>query len=151
MTNLVDWTTLTLAQTTGAPTLDAKPAVTGAAGTASTAVPSAGPAGAAASGAGSPAPEQGGGGMLVFVMLAGLGVLMFFNIMTSRRERKKREQMMGSIKKHDKVLTVGGIVGSVVELKDDTVVLKVDEQTNTRITFNKTAISQVIPAAAQQG
>lgn len=89
--------------------------------------------------------------MLVFVMLAGLGVLMFFNIMTSRRERKKREQMMGSIKKHDKVLTVGGIVGSVVELKDDTVVLKVDEQTNTRITFNKTAISQVIPAAAQQG
>ena len=67
---------------------------------------------------------------------------------TSRREKKKRSDLLGNIKKHDKVLTIGGIVGTVVELKDDSLILKVDETSNTRITFTKSSISQVIPQDA---
>jgi glycyl-tRNA synthetase beta chain len=37
------------------------------------------------------------------------------------------------------------VLGTVVEMKDDAVVLKVDETSNTRITFSKSAISQVMP------
>jgi preprotein translocase subunit YajC len=69
-------------------------------------------------------------------------------VVGGRREKKKREQMLAGIKRHDKVVTIGGIVGSVVELKDDSVILKVDETSNTRITFSKSAISQVMPQDA---
>jgi preprotein translocase subunit YajC len=81
--------------------------------------------------------------MVMLIVL--MGAMILFSFVSARREKKKREQLLGNIKKHDKVLTVGGIMGSVVELKDDSVVLKVDETSNTRITFAKSAISQVMP------
>lgn len=126
----------------GAPSLDVNPAAP-----AATAAPG---APGAATGA-APAADAGGSPTSMLVMMfAIVGVFIAFSIFGSRRERKKRELMLGAIKKHDKVLTLGGIVGSVVEFKDDTVVLKVDEQTNTRITVTKTAISQVLAGAPAQ-
>ncbi|MFZ9915037.1 MAG: preprotein translocase subunit YajC, partial [Phycisphaerales bacterium] len=84
------------------------------------AAPSAGTAVApAASGApagGAPAPAQG----LDFFTIMLFAVLLAFIVMTvlgGRRERKKFEQMLSSIKKNDQVRTVGGIIGSVVEVK----------------------------------
>ena len=47
--------------------------------------------------------------------------------------------MIDAIKKGDKVVTIGGIRGTVAVVKDSTVVLKVDD--NTRIEFSKNAIS----------
>jgi preprotein translocase subunit YajC len=84
--------------------------------------------------------------MIMMVVL--LGAMILFSFVSARREKKKREELLGNIKKHDKVLTIGGVVGTVVEMKDDSVVLKVDETSNTRITFTKTAISQVIQQGA---
>ena len=52
--------------------------------------------------------------------------------------------MLNAIKKHDKVQTIGGVLGAVVEIKPDTVVLKVDESSNTRITFARSSIQQVL-------
>ena len=74
--------------------------------------------------------------------------MILFSFVSSRREKKKRDQLLGNIKKHDKVLTIGGVVGTVVEVKDAEIILKVDETSNTRITFTKSAISQVIPQDA---
>ncbi|HRP61841.1 MAG TPA: preprotein translocase subunit YajC [Phycisphaerales bacterium] len=82
--------------------------------------------------------------MIVFLMI---GVMIIFSIMGTRRERKKREAMINSIKKHDKVQTIGGVIGSIVELKPDFVVLKVDESSNTRITFARSAIQQIIKSS----
>lgn len=82
--------------------------------------------------------------MIVFLMI---GVMIIFSIMGTRRERKKREAMISSIKKHDKVQTIGGVIGSIVELKPDFVVLKVDESSNTRITFARSAIQQIIKSS----
>lgn len=121
-----------LAQAPQGPSLPGAPAAP-AAGTATDA------AGAAAQGA----PAGGGSFMVMLIVL--MGAMILFSFVSARREKKKREQLLGNIKKHDKVLTVGGIMGSVVELKDDSVVLKVDETSNTRITFAKSAISQVMP------
>ena len=121
-----------LAQAQQGPSLPGAPAAP-AAGTATDA------AGTAAQGA----PAGGGSFMVMLIVL--MGAMILFSFVSARREKKKREQLLGNIKKHDKVLTVGGIMGSVVELKDDSVVLKVDETSNTRITFAKSAISQVMP------
>ena len=78
-------------------------------------------------------------------------VMIFFTMMGSRRDRKKREALLSSISKHDKVQTVGGVIGSVVEIKPDTIVLKVDESANTRITFARSAIQQIITSSETVG
>jgi preprotein translocase subunit YajC len=109
------------------------------------AAPAAGTPGAAAPGASNAAP---GGSSFMIMMIVLLGAMILFSFVSSRREKKKRDQLLGNIKKHDKVLTIGGVVGTVVEVKDAEIVLKVDETSNTRITFTKSAISQVIPQDA---
>ena len=103
--------------------------------------PAAAPA-AATGGAGGAAPASGNAFMLM--MLVVLGAMVLFTFMNGRREKKKREELLGNIKKHDRVLTIGGVIGTVVEVKDDAVILKVDETSNTRITFTKAAVSQVM-------
>ena len=86
--------------------------------------------------------SQGFVAMIVLVFVA----MIAFSFMGQRRDRKKRQVMLGAIKKHDRVQTIGGVIGSIVELKPDTVVLKVDESSNTRITFSRSAIQQVVVA-----
>ena len=105
-------------------------------------------AASAANGAAAPATGPAGGSGFLIMMMVLLGTMVLFSVMSGRREKKKRAELMGSIKKHDKVMTVGGVLGTVVEMKDDAVVLKVDETSNTRITFSKSAISQVMPQDA---
>ena len=56
---------------------------------------------------------------------------------------------MSAIKKHDRVQTIGGVIGAIVEVKPDEVVLKVDESSNTRITFARSAIQQVLAASGE--
>ena len=102
-------------------------------------------AASAANGAAAPATGPAGGSGFLIIMMVLLGTMVLFSVMSGRREKKKRAELLGSIKKHDKVMTVGGVLGTVVEMKDDAVVLKVDETSNTRITFSKSAISQVMP------
>jgi preprotein translocase subunit YajC len=77
----------------------------------------------------------------------GSGVLLALIVRTvlgGRREKKKFEAMMSSIKKNDQVRTVGGIIGSVVEVKPDVVVLKIDENSNTKITVVRSKIEAVM-------
>ena len=120
-----------LAQTTDGPSLPGAPA------------PAASAAATDAAGAAAPSASGGSGFMIMMVVL--LGAMILFSFINARREKKKRSDLLGNIKKHDKVMTIGGIVGTVVEMKDDALILKVDETSNTRITFAKSAISQVIP------
>ncbi len=88
----------------------------------------------------------GGSGFLVVLVLMFV-VMIVFSFMGQRRDRKKREAMIGAVKKHYKGQTVGGVIGSVVEVKTDTIVLKVDESANTRITFARSSIQQVLTSA----
>lgn len=106
------------------------------------------PAGNGGTGAGQTAAPAGGGlGWLFPAMLLFLGVLIVTSLLGQRKERKKRQELISSIKKHDKVQTIGGVIGSIVELKPDFVVLKVDESSNTRITFARSAIQQVVKSS----
>jgi preprotein translocase subunit YajC len=57
--------------------------------------------------------------------------------------------MLDSLKKHDQVVTRGGVFGSIVEIKTDRVVLKVDESSNTRITVVRDSIEQVTSDSTQ--
>ncbi|MDP7008745.1 MAG: preprotein translocase subunit YajC [Phycisphaerales bacterium] len=83
-----------------------------------------------------------GGNFFLILMLFVLGMLVF-SAFGGRKQRKKRASMLDSLKKHDQVVTRGGVFGSIVELKPDRVILKVDESSNTRITVVRESIEQV--------
>mgnify|MGYP001252705624 CR=1 FL=1 len=80
----------------------------------------------------------------VFGLLLALGVLWFFLLRSQRRERGKHAQMLAALKRNDRVQTIGGIIGTVVEVRDHEVVLKVDESSNVKIRFNRQAVKEVL-------
>lgn len=83
------------------------------------------------------------GGMMLPLILVFV-VLMIFTMGSGRKEKKRRAQMLTSLQKNAKVQTVGGVLGTVVEVRDDEVVVKVDENSNTRMRFAKSAINSVL-------
>lgn len=84
-------------------------------------------------------------GMMIILLPALLLVVMIWlSSRAQKKEAKKRAELIASIGNHDKVQTTGGIIGTVAEIRDDEVVLTVDEQTRTRIRFNKAAIASVL-------
>ena len=94
--------------------------------------------------------EGGGGGpMSLLPLYAVMGLIFYFIFFRPQsKERKKREAMLSAIKKNDKVVTAGGIIGTVTSTRDDEITLKVDESTNTKITFSRAAIQKVVTASS---
>lgn len=88
-------------------------------------------------------PPSAGFDPFMLILLGGFALMLFFMFSGQRREKKKREAMLSSLKKGDRVLTVGGILGNVVEIRDNEVVVKVDENSNTRLRFSRAAIQSV--------
>lgn len=84
--------------------------------------------------------------MLMSLMPIVLILVVFYLVLMrpKQKEQKKRQQMLGEMKKYDRVMTIGGIVGTVMELRDDEVILKVDDSTNTRMKFGRGAIQKVL-------
>jgi preprotein translocase subunit YajC len=52
--------------------------------------------------------------------------------------------MLGQLKKGDRIQTIGGVLGTVVEARDTEVLVKVDESSNTKIRFARSAIHRVL-------
>lgn len=67
----------------------------------------------------------------------------FFLLRPKNKQEKQRVAMLNALKKGDRIQTIGGILGTVVETRDDEVVVKVDETSNTKITFSRNAIHRV--------
>ena len=71
-------------------------------------------------------------------------VVMWMSSSGRKKEKKKRDDMLTALKKHDRVMTIGGIIGTVMDVRDGEVTLKVDEGNNTRMRFSQTAIQKVV-------
>jgi preprotein translocase subunit YajC len=88
----------------------------------------------------------------IFQLLSGpfmplLLVLVFLWIFVLRGKRKQeneRKGMLDSLKKNDRVETIGGLLGTVVEVRDGEVIVKADENNNTKLRFRRSAIHRVI-------
>lgn len=59
-----------------------------------------------------------------------------------RKKQQQHKQMVQALAKNDKVRTIGGIIGTVVDIKGDEVTLKVDESNNTKIKVIASAIGK---------
>jgi len=71
-----------------------------------------------------------------------IGIFYFLIIRPQNKKQKETKAMIEAVKKNDKVVTIGGIRGTVLSVKDDTVIVKVDD--DCKLEFNKSAISTVV-------
>ncbi len=89
-------------------------------------------------------PQQPGPNVLTllfpFLFMFGIFYLLVFRPQT--KARQTHEQMLKGLKKHDEVATSGGLFGTVVNVKPETVTLRIDE--NVRVEVEKTAIVRLI-------
>ena len=95
-----------------------------------------------------PAGGAGGFGSLLSSPLALIIPLMlvffYFSTTSKRKQEKERKALLDSMKRGDRVQTIGGILGTIVEVRDSEIVVKVDESNNTKIKFARSAVSKVV-------
>ncbi len=125
-----------------------------------TPAPTAAPAGSPAAGQAADANSPGPAGpkpppsfFEQYGMFLLLGVVLVFFLMTSRSRKKqesKRKEMINNMKKGDRVTTIGGIIGTIIEVKENEIVVKVDEQNNVRMHFVPSAIHTVGEAKTEE-
>ncbi len=83
------------------------------------------------------------GGLMTFAPLLIMILIFYFLIMRPQsKKQKETKAMLAAVKKGDKVTTIGGIRGTVDNVKDDIVTVRVDG--NTKIDFIKSAVSAVV-------
>ncbi|MCB9800027.1 MAG: preprotein translocase subunit YajC [Candidatus Omnitrophica bacterium] len=70
-----------------------------------------------------------------------LGVFYFLLIRPQQKKQKEMQTMIDALKKGDRVVTAGGILGTVTSLQDDYVVLKIGDNEQTKIEILKSSIS----------
>jgi preprotein translocase subunit YajC len=96
---------------------------------------------------------SGGGGTQLVTMLVTFGLIIvvfyFLVIRPQNKKQKDAKKMLSSIRRGDRVVTIGGMHGFVESVKDDAVVLKVDD--NVKIKFSKSAVSTVLERKDDSG
>lgn len=96
------------------------------------------------------APQGGAGGgsasgqMMTTFVTFGLVILIFYFLIIRPQNKKQKEaqKMIAALKKGDKVATIGGIRGTITSVKEQTVVVKVDD--NAKLEFSKNAVASVL-------
>ena len=74
--------------------------------------------------------------ILIFV------VIYMFMLRGPRKQQQKQKQMVQALAKNDRVRTIGGIIGTVVDVRGDEVTLKIDETNNTKMRISASAIGK---------
>ena len=91
-----------------------------------------------------PAGKDGGGSIIAMMGPLVLIIVFFYFLLflPQKRERKKQESILKALKKNDRVVTIGGVVGTIVNIEPDSplVTLRVDD--NTRMVFLRSAIQR---------
>lgn len=94
------------------------------------------------------APPSGGGMQMMFLVM--MVVMFYFLLIRPQRMRQKALAVqIAAMKKGDKVITAGGIHGTITNVKEMTATVKVAE--NVKMEFQKTSITTVIPKGSEKG
>jgi preprotein translocase subunit YajC len=101
------------------------------------------PQGGAGSGTGGGSPMS-----LIFMIIAIFAVMYFLMIRPQQRQKKQHQDLLSKISKGDKVITVGGMHGTVAGVKDNTVIVKVAD--NVKVELNRSSISQIVSSRASK-
>jgi preprotein translocase subunit YajC len=83
--------------------------------------------------------------LLPFVAL--IAIFYFLILRPQNKKQKETQKMLAALKKGDKIVTIGGIHGTIQLIKEQTVIVKVDE--DTKVEFSRSAISTVVTASKE--
>ena len=99
---------------------------------------------------GAPAQGQGGGNpmSLIFMIIAIFAVMYFLMIRPQQRQKRQHQDMLSQLGKGDKVVTTGGIHGTVAGIKDSSVIVKIAD--NVKVEVNRSAISQIVSSKSSK-
>jgi preprotein translocase subunit YajC len=99
-----------------------------------------------------PKPEDPSGGLtsLVFPIMLAFLFVYFFMIRPQKRDQEAKQNLLGALRKNDRVVTTGGMFGTIVNIKDDEVTLRVDDQAKVKIRFQKSAIARVADTSSSK-
>ncbi len=86
-------------------------------------------------------PRPFGGSSWIFLGL--MFVVMYFLLFRGpRKQKQQRKQLVQSLQKNDRVQTIGGVIGTIVDVKSDEITLKIDESNNTKMKITPSAIGK---------
>jgi preprotein translocase subunit YajC len=99
--------------------------------------------------------QDGGGGGIVPTLVMALPMVALFYflfILPQQQQEKKRRSMVDALKKNDKVLTTGGMYGTVISIdpKSDKVVLRVDDERGVKLAFTRASVARVIEPSSDK-
>ncbi|GMW02255.1 MAG: hypothetical protein AMXMBFR84_33910 [Candidatus Hydrogenedentota bacterium] len=101
--------------------------------------------GGAATGTGAAAPAQAPNPYSMWIMLAGvIAIMYFFMIRPQQKREKERQQMLSSLSKGDRVVTNGGIFGTIIGLHEKTVVIRISDDPVVKVEVLRPAVSKVL-------
>ena len=88
--------------------------------------------------------QDGTGGTMVItlIMVAVLGIVMFFSFRKQKKQDQEVANMRNNLQVGDEITTIGGIIGKVVSIKEETCVIETSRDA-TKIRILKSAISRV--------
>jgi len=72
----------------------------------------------------------------------------FLMIRPQNKKRKEAEKMVAALKKGDKIVTIGGLYGTIQSVKETTVIIKADD--NVKLEFLRSAVSSVITPGKEE-
>lgn len=87
--------------------------------------------------------QPGGSNIFFFAIIMMVGMFLIMS-MSGRKEKKKRAAMLSTLGKRDKVRTAGGILGTIIEIKDDEVLIETDKSSHTRLWLARGSVSTVL-------
>ena len=93
---------------------------------------------------------QGGGNpmSLIFMIIAIFAVMYFLMIRPQQRQKRQHQDMLSQLGKGDKVVTTGGLHGTVAGIKDNSVIVKIAD--NVKVEVNRSAISQIVSSKSSK-
>jgi preprotein translocase subunit YajC len=88
--------------------------------------------------------ERGGGGLFAALLplLFLFAIFYFLLILPQSRQEKKRKAMIASLKRGDRVVTTGGIIGTITKIDENTITLRVSQ--NTTLKLERNAVKAVL-------
>lgn len=83
------------------------------------------------------------GSMLGILYIVGLFALLWFLMIRPQQKRQKQHaEMVSNLKVNDRVITIGGLYGTIIKIKEDSIIVKLAD--NVRVEMLKNAVSQVV-------
>ena len=81
-----------------------------------------------------------GGGSMIIMMVIMIAVFYFFLIRPENKKKKEANEMRNALKVGDNITTIGGVIGDIVSIKDETIIIETSAD-KVRIEFTKWAVS----------